>query len=174
MPTHKEPLRYLSISQLAEVSGRSRETIRHRISRSQLQPHREDGKTVWYDAPLALEIILGGGEGLDPRVEKARLDKARADMQELQLAIKRGEVAEISAIARAWAAIVLTAKEAIRSIPAAATVHIPGFTKPMARKLAELIDATLTELADARTDGDLDGDDGAVEAAAPEDAERVG
>lgn len=174
MPTHSESLQYVNLSQLNELTRRSPQYIRDKLAKSDLRPHREDGRTVWYDASLALGVILGTGEGLNPQAEKARLDKARADMQELQLALARGEVAEIGAIRAAWARIVLTAKEAIRSIPAAATVHIPGFTKPMARKLAELIDATLTELADARTDGDVGGDDGAVEAAAPEDAERVG
>jgi len=35
----------------------------------------------------------------------------------------------------------------MRSVPGEATVHVPGFTPAMGRKLVELIDATLTALA---------------------------
>jgi len=148
VPTHKEPLHHLSLSQLAEVSGKARETIRKRLAEAQVEPTREDGKTVWYYAPTALEVIFGRGEGLDPQAEKARLDAAKADMEELKLAEKRKELGSIPEIESAWAARVLGWKERIRGVPAAATVHIAGFTPNMARSLLRLIDATLTELAD--------------------------
>ncbi|MCZ7618803.1 MAG: terminase small subunit [Myxococcota bacterium] len=76
---------------------------------------------------------------------RRREQAARAALAELQLSERRGELARLDDVKRAWAGIVLTAKEAIRAIPAAATVHM-GLTKPQARTLLELIDAALLEL----------------------------
>jgi phage terminase Nu1 subunit (DNA packaging protein) len=98
-----------------------------------------------------------GGEVLDLAAERARLARAQSEGAELKNAELRGELVAASDVFDRWANLALSWKNRVRGIPAAATVHIPGFTKAMARKLAGLIDETLTELANGRSDGD-DGD----------------
>ena len=148
MPPHPDSLRLLTLSQLAEVTGCARATVRRRIARAGIRPHRRNGRTVWHDGPPAIAAILGAG--LDPRAEKARLDKARADMQEHRLAELRDSVAPREEIRRAWLGIAQAARTAIDTIPARATASIPGFTPEMATKLAELLDAATVELDAAR------------------------
>lgn len=89
-----------------------------------------------------------GGEVLDLTAERAKLAKAQAETAELRNAELRGELIRRDELLSTWSDRVLSWKERVRAIPASATVHIPSFTAPMARKLLELIDETLTELAD--------------------------
>jgi hypothetical protein len=92
VPTHKPDLSALSIAQLAELTGRHRTTVTQRLREARLDPVRTDGKTLWYTPRLALPVILGTGEGFDPQAEKARLDRARWELAELELAKRRGEL----------------------------------------------------------------------------------
>jgi len=144
-------LHHLTTSQLAEITGCARATVRRRLAKAGLRPHRSDGRAVWYAAPQAIEAILG--DDLNPRAEKARLDRARANLVEFQLAERRDQVAPVDEIARSWAEFVATSRKAIQSVPALATARIPGFTPEMERKLGEMLDATLVELDGGRSAG---------------------
>lgn len=89
MPTHKADLSRLSITQLGELTGRARETIRKRLNG--LKPVAKDGKTIWYAPREALPLLFKKG-GLDLTDERARLAKEQADAQELKNAISRGDL----------------------------------------------------------------------------------
>jgi hypothetical protein len=93
------------------------------------------------------------GEVLDLTAERAKLAKAQSETAELRNAELRGELIRRDELRSAWADRVLSWKERIRAVPAAATVHVPGFSAAMGRALATLIDETLTELADGISTG---------------------
>jgi phage terminase Nu1 subunit (DNA packaging protein) len=94
-----------------------------------------------------------GAEVLDLTEERAKLTKAQSETAELRNAELRGELIRRDELRSAWADRVLSWKERLRAIPAAATVHVPGFSAAMGRALATLIDETLTELADGISGG---------------------
>jgi phage terminase Nu1 subunit (DNA packaging protein) len=94
--------------------------------------------------------IGASGEVLDLTAERAKLAKAQSETAELRNAELRGELIRRDELVATWSSHVLSWKERIRAVPAAATVHVPGFTAAMGRKLAELIDETLVELAHGR------------------------
>ena len=87
-------------------------------------------------------------EVYDLVAERARLAKMQADAQELRNGELRGELMQRADVKQRWASMALSWRERIRSVPVIALSRIPGISKSMARELAELIDATLVELAD--------------------------
>jgi len=91
---------------------------------------------------------IEGDEVFDLVAERARLAAKQADHQELKNAEATGALMRRDEVKNTWARMALGWKEKIRSVPLVAMSRIPGFTKPMARELADLIDATLVELAD--------------------------
>lgn len=102
MPTHKPDLAELSISQLALLTGFMPRTVRKRLAAAHVAPCREDGRTVWYEPPAALRALYGAPSG---GAERARLDAARADLAELELARRRGELINAEDAAAAGAAV---------------------------------------------------------------------
>jgi phage terminase Nu1 subunit (DNA packaging protein) len=154
----------LSLDQLAVVFARDRRLVREWVDRGTIPRDAETaeqallGAVNWFAKMRSGRHAEGvGGEVLDLAAERARLARAQSEGAELKNAELRGELVAASDVFDRWANLALSWKNRVRGIPAAATVHIPGFTKAMARKLAGLIDETLTELANGRSDGD-DGD----------------
>lgn len=152
--THKPDLSALSITQLADLTGAAEKTVIKRLRAAGVDPIRENGRTLFFAPPVALPVILMAGNGLNPAAEKARKDRADADLKELELAKRKRELLEADEVVAGWSALVLTWKERIRGVAAVATVRIPGFSKPMARTLLALVDETLTELADGGSSTD--------------------
>lgn len=150
MPTHGPDLSALSVTQLCELAGCANETGIRRLRRAQLAPVRTDGRTLYFAPPIALRVLLGVGDGIDGGAERARLDRARAAIAEQEYAKRSGELLAADDVRSEWSRRTLTWKERVRSIPANATVHVPGFTKEQGRALLKLIDQTLTELADGK------------------------
>lgn len=72
MPTHKADLSRLSITQLHELTGRTKATVRKRLK--DLKPIAKDGRTIWYAPREALSLLFGIG-GLDLTAERARLSR---------------------------------------------------------------------------------------------------
>jgi phage terminase Nu1 subunit (DNA packaging protein) len=138
---------HLSIPKIAELIGAKAETVAKRLRARGLEPVAKNGRGNLYDSASALPIALGVG---GPTEERTRLDAARADLAELELSRRRGELFERDDVYQTWASHTLSWKERLRSLPAEATVHVPAFTPAMGRKLLELIDATLTEIADGK------------------------
>src|SRR5262245_24800593 len=58
MPTHHTNLTELSISQLAELSGRAHETVARVLRRAHVTPTRSDGRTLYFDPRRALPAIF--------------------------------------------------------------------------------------------------------------------
>ena len=90
MPTPRPDLSRLSISQLAQVTGRDRRTITKALAG--LKPRSMDGRAKLCEPRAALERIYLGQERLSVVDEQARLAKERADAQYLKNAEARGEL----------------------------------------------------------------------------------
>lgn len=98
-------LRYLSMSQLADVTGVDRRTIKARLEG--IEPHEKHGKAIIFDSHQVLPIILGVGTE-DPKLvskalreEQLRYEKARADKIILDMEILRKEVVPIDDVCKA-------------------------------------------------------------------------
>lgn len=113
MPTHKPDLSRFSMTQLMEMSGRARETVRKRLAG--LKPCASDGKTAWYSAREALPRLFNQG-GLDLTAERARLAKEQADAQELKNALSRGDVVLPDAMDRSTIALATAVSARLQSI----------------------------------------------------------
>ena len=79
------------------------------------------------------------------------LAKEQADGQSMKNLELSGELMRRSDVKTSWANMALSFKEKVRSAPLVALTQIPGFSKPMAKKLAEILDVALVELADGGT-----------------------
>jgi hypothetical protein len=152
-------LRELSISQLAELTGVKHETAIKRIRAKGIQPVREDGRAIFFDPVQALPVVLGVGSG---SAEKARLDAANADLRQLELATKLGEVVLRADPAIAMVSLATLTASRIRGVGASIAVALAAENTPA--RCQELVDAANAEaLRDLAAAGD---------AAASEVAER--
>ena len=158
MPTHKPSTGELSLTELRAATGLSAPTIKARLGMAPaIRPVRSDRRTAWFSAPEALRRILapaaGAGEGaevLDLAAERAALARAQTIGQEHRNAEASRAMIPRADVLQHWAGMVLNAREQLRNIPSVALVRVPGFTRAMAKPLAELIDAALTELGSGR------------------------
>ena len=86
----------LSYNQLTELTGFSYRTIKRRLQEARLTPiegvRGPGGSNLWDSTDALQALYLGSKEELDARAERARLDKERADHQEMKNAELRGEL----------------------------------------------------------------------------------
>lgn len=96
-------IRYLTQSHLAELTGKDRATVRKRLEG--LEPHSQDGRAKYFDAHVALPMILliENTAGIDRQLqeEKLRYETARADRMELEVSKRKGELVEVESIGQA-------------------------------------------------------------------------
>jgi phage terminase Nu1 subunit (DNA packaging protein) len=96
-------LRYISTSQLADLSGYDRRTVSDRLV--ELKPYKKEKNLVLYDARLALPLIFAAGKYKGKDIEKdmkeqeLRYETLRADKVELELNIAKGEYVNIEDVA---------------------------------------------------------------------------
>ena len=147
MPTVKADLSRLSMTQLAELTGRAHETVSKLLREAGLEPAARDGRTLYFTPRLALPVIFEIGTGLSLEAERARLAREQADGQAIKNAVSRAELVLAADVRSTWSAVVLTIKERLLSLPAHAVSKIPGFRKSMAKALDGLVREVLTELA---------------------------
>lgn len=147
MPTHNAEDAEVSITRLHLLTGKARETITKRLE-GRLQPLRRDGRTIYYDPQAALPLIYLLEEGLDPAQERAHLDRAKREGQEMLNAVKRGELVSAEAVVTTWATKIVTIKSRLRALPAQAAARIPGVTPAITKRLIELVARALSDLAD--------------------------
>lgn len=105
-----------TINRLAELTGISAPTIRHRLAA--LRPS-DTGKPRRYESADALPLILGirDGERLDPQAEKARLDRLRGDELEDRIAERRRELLPAGTFEQALASAFKVVAQALESLP---------------------------------------------------------
>ncbi len=123
-------MRQISVSELAELSGKTRRTINKRISH--LVPVSQKGHTKFFNSELALSSILKVEleqefksnikkteelPNYDESVDKNRLQRAKADMEELKYKEKMGELVEVSEIQAAVEKEYTLVRTTLLSIP---------------------------------------------------------
>lgn len=142
-------LRFLNVSEIAELAELAPGTVSAKLNASGIES-KAVGKRKLYDAPKALKFLLCGDD-LDPKVQRARLDCAKADLAELELATKRGELIPSSDHEESVIALCSGVALRIGSIPskAAPEVRIAPSDVEAEDLLRGFIDEALTELADA-------------------------
>jgi hypothetical protein len=92
MPTHKADLSRLSITQIAELTGRAKETVSRLLRAAGVSPADQDGRTLYFDPRVALPVVFEVGQGLSLDAERARLAKEQADAKAMENAVTRGEL----------------------------------------------------------------------------------
>lgn len=150
----KPDLSELTLTQLSELVRSNPRTVRRRLDQHQVKPSRQDGRALFYRPWEALPAICGGGSGdrLDPGAEQARLAKARADLAELELSQKRGELMEKATVTAIWMEILARVKARVLGIPAQCAIAVSAESDP--KRAHGIIEAecraALSELAEAK------------------------
>lgn len=137
-----------NLHRLHELTGLGHRTLQGRLK--PLTPVK-DGRALLYETKDALPLLYGLGDAarLDPQAERARLDCARADLAELDLARRRGELLPTAEVSAAWAGQVAIAKGRLLAMPARIA---PGMIRcrdlrSAERLLRDALYTVLTELA---------------------------
>lgn len=125
---------------------------------------------------------FGKGVGTqDTHVERARLLKAQADMAEIELAERTGELVTVERVETDWLEMVTACRAKLLSIPTKTAYQIAHLENPqeIEKFLKRVIYEALTEMASYESEDenisadDEDGEDG-VDATAGADGEPVG
>lgn len=115
-------LRYLSMTQLSEVTGVDRRTVKSRLA--DLKPIKTEARAIIYDAHMALPLVLRTGDKMSvSQIEKQmaeeqlRHEKAKADKISLEVQKMQGEVVNIEDVARTVGKEYSYVRAALLSIP---------------------------------------------------------
>lgn len=145
-------LRYLSMSQLADVTGLDRRTVKSRLEG--IKEHKKHGKAIIYDAHSVLPHLLGLSQA-DPqdvnrqlREEQLRYEKARADKIELDMEIIRRDVVPIEDVVRAVEKEYTYVRATLSSIPSrlARTLAVEDDPAVIETKIKEGIDEAMEHM----------------------------
>ena len=114
------------------------------VQHGELSPERQQ----LLDALVVEHLKANGGSAEKSLTEhRTRKEAAVTREIELRLAEAEGRVLSREDVVREWAARISAAKNSLRGIPKRALLAIPGFTQAMARRLLDLVDEALDELA---------------------------
>jgi hypothetical protein len=146
-----------------------------------IEPYEKRGRVLYYYLPDVIkERGLGAQrKGTTPESAngKARIDRARADLYELELEQKRGAVVPVEAAARLLESVIVSFRLKVLGLPTKVAPLIHGCTTIPQTKvmLADELDEALAELAGLNV-ADLyrSTDDRAGRAAAATDIKRMG
>lgn len=150
MATHKADLSEVSQSQLAELTGFRRETIRRRLEG--LDTTRTDGRTLYYSPRTALAKIYGQAGSADLDAQKMRLAKEQADGQELKNKKTRAELIPASDNAATIIGLATLVSQRMQGVgPKVAPL---AHTAETVAEAESIISEALTELADSAAEID--------------------
>jgi hypothetical protein len=105
-------------------------TAANRLRTSGLKPLAEDGRSIFYDPRAALPVLFGVGAGLNPAAERARLDAAKAELAELELAKRRGELIDPAEAERILIALFGALSQRLQAIPRKAAPELAAESSP--------------------------------------------
>ena len=142
-------LSVLSISQLALVSGKTRETVRKKLD-GVIQPvNGGNAHSKKYSAPAAMAVLFNTGEGFDLTTERARHAAAQADQTELKNAVTRGEQIPRSEILPRFTMAIASLKSSVQGVPSRVRQQAPHMVAADVEMVRELLDNALHEFSDA-------------------------
>lgn len=143
-------LRYLSISQLSEITGKDRRTVSKRLAA--ITPQSEAGRAILYDAPAAIEAIFlsDSVEGMDKKLLRVELAVEEERLQKLKIENGRSlaELVPVEQVAKAVEKEYSFVRAQVRSIPSKMAKPLSMVTDPnqVYTRLQEAVDECLTEL----------------------------
>ncbi len=142
--------RYKSVSQIAEMTGFDRRTIKTRIQGLIIQ--KTHGKAEYYDMHEVLPRLYQSGQDKDINKklldEQLRYEQARADKMILEVDERRGELIPVNDVASAVASEYTSVRARILSIPSRCAMDLSIESNPAKIKdrLNEEINEALSEL----------------------------
>ena len=141
-------LRYLSINQLAEITGKDRRTIKKKLAKLNYQ---RDGRGYYYDAHEALPLLFSeSAKDIDKKLqaEQLRYESARAEKLELEVKKLRGEVVPIEEVAKTVEREYAFVRAHIRAIPSKLAKPLSMTTDPheIYAQIESVVNECLTEL----------------------------
>ena len=148
MPTYKPDLSKLSISQLSNLSGKSYTTVKRSLAG--LEPVARDGKTLYFVPPEALTKIYRAAE----ESQRERLDRARAEKQELENKVAQGEYGPIEVLAWTLGDVASQIRAILTAIPKRLRQINPELKARELDLIRREISKTLNTIADVRPDFD--------------------
>ena len=142
----------LSINQIADLTGMDRTTVSKRLKNME---YRDGAKRArLYETRNALPVLYGlgvaDGERLDPQQEKARLDKERRLIVELERQQKEGKLVDLDVVRDDWVASVNIAKGRLLALPSRLAPELVTLTD--IRKTEDMMRAQLTEVLEELSD----------------------
>lgn len=123
-------VRKMNISKLAWVTRTAAETVSKRLRSAGVEPVARDGRAIFFDPRAAIPILLGVGEGLNPQAERARLDRARAELTESALRARMAELVEARGVDRSIVALRDRVTAAFAELPSQLAILLAGETDP--------------------------------------------
>ena len=118
----------MSVNQLASLAGMARATVSKRLEPLASQPGPKGA--LLYDSKLALPLLYQIGDGtsdrLDPQQEKAKLDRERRLVVELERQAKEGKLLDRDEVAETWAEVCEIAKGRWLAYPSRMAPEVAG------------------------------------------------
>jgi len=170
-------LRYLSISQLSEITGKDRRTISDRLS--DVKAHSADGRAQYYDTREVLPIILVEKTvaGIEKKLQRIELETAEETLQKLKLANGKttGELASIEEVAETVEREYSYVRAQLRSLPSRMAKPLSMVTDPgeVFTQLTDAINEALSELSADKTYDESRRDLEAVRASIKEGSKQI-
>lgn len=132
------------MAELGILTTRDVRTVARLLGDAGLVPLSVKGKMKFYDSAKALQAIHRVGESA-----KERLDNARAELAEMELATRRGELLEASAVLTAQQRRESEIRARMRSVPTAVAAQVapPSKLRQVEEAIRSAIDDALEELA---------------------------
>ena len=145
-------LRYLSMSQLSEVTGLDRRTVKDRLTK--IKPYRVEGKAIQFDSRKALPILFGFDnpekKDLSKQLQEQELKLQFAKTEKLELELKtiRAEHVPIEDVCKVVEKEFNYVRSAIQSIPSKRAKALSIETDPsiIQSMLSEDINEVLSNL----------------------------
>ncbi len=145
-------LRYLSMSQLSEVTGLDRRTVKDRLAKQ--KPYKTEGKAILYEARKAIPILLGFGDpdakdiGRQQREQELRHEKIRAEKLEIEVGRMKKELVPIEDVCKSVEQEYTYTRTSLLSIPVKCAKALSLETDPavVQATLAEYINEALAHL----------------------------
>jgi hypothetical protein len=110
-------MKLIGINELAQLTGKRRQSIRPVLEAAGIEATPGPHRAKLYPSDRALAVLYLGTDKLDGTEQRARLDKARADLAELQLAERRGALVPKADVTREWQDILRVFTARITSLP---------------------------------------------------------
>jgi phage terminase Nu1 subunit (DNA packaging protein) len=142
--------RFLSINQLAKLTGKDRQTIARRLS--EVEPAQADKRGKYYDAWAALPLIYAGDNktGLTQKIQQAELEIQKEKLQKIRFENEKtaGQLVDIEDVVKAIEKEYGFVKSQLLTIPSklAKKLSIESDPHKVFDELHSTIDEILTEL----------------------------